>query len=46
MIDFVLFGGFDSWQMNEQTNKEMNERMDIGGSRVAFVTENNVEGEP
>ena len=32
MIDFMLFGGFDSEQTNERT--------DIGDCRVAFATEN------
>ena len=37
MIDFKLFGGFDNGQMDK--------RMDICTSRVAFATENLVWGE-
>ena len=32
MIDFMLFGGY--------AFRQTNERMDIGGCRVAFATEN------
>ena len=35
MNDFKPFGGFDDGQTDRQTD----ERMDIGGSRVAFATE-------
>ena len=36
MIDFMLFWGFGDGQTDRQTN----ERTDIGGCRVAFATEN------
>ena len=44
MIDFKLFGYFDDGQMDRwtdgQTDRQTDKQMDIGGCRVAFVTEN------
>ena len=39
MIDFMLFGGFGI----RQTDRQTDERTDIGSCRVAFATEKSLD---